>query len=381
MTNPELRPMAAKGSYTTYLETHTFASLDGLRALSIAAVVWFHTTNDLPYWPALRRGFLGVDFFFMISGFLIVTLLLRERRRTGEISLRAFYMRRSLRIFPAYWAMLLLVACVAYLKPGAQSAAIKHDLPYALFYISNLVPMLSMLSITWSLSTEEQFYFIVPTLQKYMPRLFPHLVLPLAYLVSILPAFGIFPEVHIPEFFRQTSFGPILLGVLLAQLLDNSRGWALAANALRGRLSPLFSLALVAITLCYPGPDISGWPRLAIHASMILFLASCIVRERHVLYSILTWWPIRRIGVVSYGIYLYHLLVYWPVSKILNGFDVHSVYALFVGVGACSWLAAELSYRLFERRFLALKKFFTPAIHQDPSPAATTLAAAETDSP
>ena len=79
-----------------YLETRVFGSLDGLRAASILAVVWHHTPLVYPDLVLSRRGFLGVDLFFIISGFLIVTLLLRERRRSGRISLRGFYVRRFL---------------------------------------------------------------------------------------------------------------------------------------------------------------------------------------------------------------------------------------------------------------------------------------------
>ena len=348
-------PVASVGSYATFISGRRFASLDGLRAMAIAGVLWYHTTNDLPFWPALRRGFLGVDFFFILSGFLIVTLLLRERRNTGTVSLRNFYARRSLRIFPAYWAMLLFVACVAYLKPGHESDAIKHDLPYALLYVSNLVPMASLLSITWSLSTEEQFYLIIPALQKYLPRFFPVVLLPIAYVVASLPPFDVFPTIGMPEFFRQTTFGPILLGVMLAHVLDHPRGWAAAAFALRSKLSPLFALAVVILAFCYPGPDISGWPRLAMHCSLVFLLAACVIRENHALGPVLSWWPIRRIGMVSYGIYLYHLIVYWPAAKLLALLGVHSKYALFFLVAALSWLTAELSYQFLERRFLMLK--------------------------
>jgi peptidoglycan/LPS O-acetylase OafA/YrhL len=199
-------------THASYLETRSFGSLDGLRALSIAGVLWHHTAFSLGSWPLFNRGFLGVDFFFIISGFLIVTLLLRESRRTGTISLPNFYARRFLRIFPAYWAMLILVACVAYVKPGNSSVDLKRELPYALLYISNFVPMWTMLSITWSLSTEEQFYLVVPGLLKHLPRLLPYVVLPLAYVLVSLPPFGVLPAVHMPEFFRQTTYGPILLG-------------------------------------------------------------------------------------------------------------------------------------------------------------------------
>jgi peptidoglycan/LPS O-acetylase OafA/YrhL len=353
------RPMATV-SYSDYLSTRTFVSLDGLRALSIVGVLWYHTTNDLVFWPALNRGFLGVDFFFIISGFLIVTLLLRERRNSGTISLRNFYVRRSLRIFPAYWAMLLFVASVALLKPGQESDAIKRDLPYALLYVSNMVPMASLLSITWSLSTEEQFYLIIPAFEKYLPRFFPLVLLPIAYAAACLPPFDLFPSVRMPDFFRQTTFGPILLGVMLAHLLDHPRGWRAAAFLLRSSLSPVFALAIVALALCYPGSDISGWPRLAIHGSLAVLLAACVVRDNHALAPVLSWWPIRRIGMVSYGIYLYHLVVYWPAAKLLTLIGVHSKFLLFALVVAGSWVTAELSYRFLEQKFLMLKKRYSP---------------------
>ena len=352
------------GSYSTYISTNKFASLDGLRAFAIIGVLWHHSTIGSTF----SRGFLGVDLFFVISGFLIVTLLLRERSKFGAVSLRNFYARRSLRIFPAYWAMLLFVASVAYLKPGHESDAIKHDLPFAVLYISNLAPMASLLSITWSLSTEEQFYLVVPALQKYLPRVFPMVLLPIAYVIVALPPFNVFPALRMPDFFRQTTFGPILLGVMLAHVLNHPRGWAAVALVLRSRLSPLLALTLVALTICYPGRDISGWPRLAIHASLVILLAACVVRERHALRPVLTWWPIRRIGVVSYGIYLYHLLVYWPVVKLLKLAGIESMYALFVLLTASSWLVAELSYHFFERKFLVLKMRYSPDNHADRSP-------------
>lgn len=97
--------VSPSNAHADFLRQRTFGSLDGLRAISIIGVVWHHTGADTGL-RGMTRGFLGVDLFFVISGFLIVSLLLRERRRTGAISLRAFYARRLLRIFPLYYGVL-----------------------------------------------------------------------------------------------------------------------------------------------------------------------------------------------------------------------------------------------------------------------------------
>src|SRR4051794_13366260 len=97
-------------AHEIYLGTKTFGSLDGLRAASIIAVLWHHAARDAgPRSILVGRGFRGVALFFVIRGFLIATLPLRERRRTGTISLGRFYARRFLRIFPPYYLMLLVV--------------------------------------------------------------------------------------------------------------------------------------------------------------------------------------------------------------------------------------------------------------------------------
>src|SRR4051812_205088 len=97
--------------HSKFLSTKYFASLDGLRAISILSVIFYHVPELRPYW---RTGYLGVHLFFVISGFLITTLLLREKARYGSVSLRSFYIRRTLRIFPAYYLtlVLFLITCL-----------------------------------------------------------------------------------------------------------------------------------------------------------------------------------------------------------------------------------------------------------------------------
>lgn len=344
-------------AYEKYSQTRVFESLDGLRAIAILAVLWHHTTVPILGWPISGRGFLGVDLFFVISGFLIVTLLLREKTQTGGISLRNFYIRRILRIFPPYYLMLLIVGATALLKPGNTSAATWNDLPYAIFFLSNLVPMQSMLAITWSLSVEEQFYLLAPTLEKYMRH---GLVILLAavYVLVSLPPFGFFPQLELPSFFREATFGPIILGAGLAHTLNNPRGFMFVQRVLGWKLAPVFSLILVLIVAGYPEGDIRGWARLAMHWSFVIFVASCVVREQHLLRPMLFWWPVRRLGVVSYGMYLYHLIVLHFVVKVLTALGTSWQLICFIATTLATWFVAEASYHFYEKRFLAMKAKF-----------------------
>lgn len=349
----------ALGEHAAFLGTKTFGSLDGLRAASILAVVWHHTHGGVGAWPVTQRGFLGVDLFFVISGFLIVTLLLRERRRSGTTSLKRFYIRRFLRIFPPYYATLFAVGALAYLVPGGNELrAIRHDLPYALLYVANLFPMQSLLAITWSLSVEEQFYLIVPALERLAKPVFVG-ILAVAFVVVSLPAFGFMSSLDLPEFFRQTTFGPILLGVMLAEVLDAPRGYRLVSRFVGHRFAPVAALVLVFAACCNPSPDISGWPRLLIHATLLVLVAACVIREDHVLATPLAFWPLRRIGAVSYGIYLYHMMIRHFATLALARAGLGSGVAFFVATALGTWLVAEISYRLFESRFLALKGRWT----------------------
>lgn len=335
----------ASSGHERFLETRTFSSLDGLRAISIIAVVWHHAGSTTASPLLLQRGFLGVDLFFLISGFLITTLLLRERRRTGDISLFEFYRRRCLRIVPAYWVMLTAFSAIAFLRP--PNTELRHELPYAALYLSNLVVMASPIAITWSLSAEEQFYLIVPALQKFASRAFVWM-LPLLYVAAILPTFGAWPS--LPSFFKETTFGPILLGVMLAYVMNSVRGWQAVERLLGRPFAPIVATLLIVVACSYPGPDISGWPRICIHFALLALLASCVVREGHLLEPILTWTPLRRLGTVSYGVYLYHKLALAVMLRaVLSGG------ALFGGVSLLSWIMAEISFRTLEARFLALK--------------------------
>lgn len=344
--------------HADYLSTRSFGALDGLRAVAIAAVVWHHCGRRPDSALLLHRGFLGVDLFFIISGFLIVTLLLRERDATGAISLRGFYARRALRIFPLYLAVLLLCTAVALTASSREAGRLREDLPWAFLYLTNWVETSSVLSITWSLAAEEQFYLSWPNVLAALRR---GAVVALGAAVVVT---GGIQLVHahavplpLPPFLLQTSFFPILLGVALAHLLHDARGYALARRLVGGRHAPLAVAGLVVLALSYPAIDLSGAPRMAVHASLLLLVASCVVREDHAAMPLLRLAPVVRLGTLSYGVYLLHHFGRHAVAQVVGK---EESLALFAGTLAVTGAAAEVSYRCFESRFLALKDRFGP---------------------
>lgn len=351
-------------SYAEYKSRRTFGSLDGFRCISILAVIWHHARGDLQLGRIGERGFVGVDMFFVLSGFLIVTLLLRERERGGDISLRAFYARRSLRIMPLYYGVVLGSALLFIgLRPdGSTATDIREGLPYLLTYTTNWVEVAGILSITWSLSAEEQFYLVWPPVQKYARRavwvLIGLIVLSQAINFRLLdPALaklGVGPD-DLPML-RESTFTPILFGVLLAYGL-NDRAWFDRLSKVLGyRFAPVVLVLLLMLALEILPGDLRGWPRLVIHVIMVALLASAVLREDHALAPLLRWGPIVRIGVLSYGMYLLHMFVEHYTTKLGDrGLPVILQFPLAV-LG--TYIVAEVSYRYYETPFLRLKKRF-----------------------
>jgi peptidoglycan/LPS O-acetylase OafA/YrhL len=346
-------------THASFLGCKYFSVLDVFRFLAIVAVVWHHTEDGVAWLPASSRGFLGVDFFFVISGFLIVTLLLRERARNGSISLRQFYLRRSLRIFPIYYGLIGVVAALVLVKPGAAIARnFWETLPFQLFYLSNFIDSTGLiLFFTWSLSTEEQFYLIWPPVERWGRRIAIPLLLGVI-VVNQLVNFGFldgFLGNGKQRSITQITFTPICLGVLLAHLLHDRRWFGRLAGWFGGRWASMALLVALCLACNLPNPDLSGWPRLLIQVLMTLLLSSCVIREDSVLNRLLSFRIIRRIGVISYGMYLYHMFTIYVVRVALDRVNVKFPAALFVLGLLLTIVVAELSYRFYEMPFLRLK--------------------------
>lgn len=358
-------------AHQAYLAQKYFPGLNGVRAIAIIAVIWHHTqTPDVL--PMFTRGFVGVDLFFVLSGFLISTLLIREKSASGKISLKDFWMRRILRLVPAYYLLLFaLLAAYLIFKPGdANTQRLVEGFPVYALYLSNWFhPHANNLDITWSLATEEQFYLIWPLFEAFaLPIVaagFWGAALVINQLINfgvldpaLAAAFGLDPNSH-PEIL-ETTFTPILLGVGLAHVLNRAPTFRWARKIAGFRFAPIAYAGLLLAALNIPAADISGSIRLLIHAAMTLWIASIILLPPSAVTRALEWRPIALVGVVSYGMYLYHMWCVHVAKSILSKLGLPQTFLQFAAALALTLIVSVASYYLYEKRFLDMRKKFRP---------------------
>jgi len=366
MTNDQY----ANPMHEAFRKTKFFGSLDGLRCLSILAVIWHHTAGHSFELPLAGRGYHGVTLFFAISGFLITTLLLREREKIGTIDLKKFYIRRSLRIFPLYYTVLLIyVVLVMIMERGTDAGKeFVGNLPAYLTYTSNWFVDLKgervIFYFAWSLATEEQFYLVWPWIEKYtkfwVPVFFMLGLLVIAYLASY-GALGL-EDGFVLTVLKSVMPG-ICLGAILAHLLHHKKTFPLVAMVLGHKGSaPLFLGALIAYCAL---PTIDSW---IVHALGVLVVGSCVIREDHFIAKPFKLYPIRWMGTVSYGMYMLHMLAkngYEMVAGKINADSVISrigidpIIGEFVGTTIIVVVLATISFKFYEVYFLNLKKRFS----------------------
>lgn len=345
--------------HTEFLNRSYFVGLDGIRCLAIAAVIWHHTPDrELLGVPILGRGYLGVDLFFVLSGFLITTILIREEKKTGTISLRNFYARRSLRIFPLYYAFLFALAVWSWFTDRAEFNEYSNVLPYYLFYLTNFVERGSRIFFEhgWSLAVEEQFYLVWPTMIKLLGMRRACYVI--MVIVLSLAMVGIIPQASVVHSFSG-PFRTILIGSLLAILLNNERGFQFFHRAFGKRSSVVWAFGVL-ILLILPFGNLVGVWELLVHLVMAIVVGSIVVNQSNYLMPALTLPVVKTIGVVSYGIYLTHSQLAGVVmaisGRIPGGLPVGLFFLAFLAVSAT--VACGMYYS-FEVHFLKLKRHFT----------------------
>ncbi len=356
----------ATPSFSEYQATRHFGSLNGLRFFCIAAVLWHHG----PVWVGLEnapriamRGFVGVDFFFVLSGFLITTLLLREASAHGRFSLKGFYWRRFLRIVPVYFLVVTMVAGYYIVIKGETQYL--TQLPYYYVFLANfLTSDIPLLSPMWSLAVEEQYYLVWPLLLMLLPGAWLIPVLAALILINVIAVIGWLTPLGIVAFdagplrfaMFNTTYAPILIGSVVALLLHRQNSFAVLARLLGSMPACLLSFLVVLALLQWLPDDMRGWPNLALHLAMAAALVTIVVREDNALQPLLSFSPISRIGEISYGIYLYHLIALHIAGIALGRLGLGTqVWLILLVYCVVSIIIAEISFRTFERFFLGFK--------------------------
>ncbi|MBL7498559.1 acyltransferase [Frankia sp. CNm7] len=356
-------------------------ALDGIRALAVLCVLVFHMDS-------LPGGYLGVDVFFVLSGFLITGQLLAEWDRTGAVSLRRFYLRRAYRLLPAFWLLALVGFTVVVLLgvgTAGERAEFLGSLTASLLYVNNYVQVVRQstgagwLGHTWSLSLEEQFYLLWPLVlvalcrRPRLARRLPMVLLGGAAVVVlwriVLIASG--ASATRMYFALDTRADALLVGCALAAWLRAARrgpaGENAAAFAWRRRLDrvtpflPVAGPAALALLAVAAMTAPSGWgPRPTALSyggyTVVALLAGAVVlaveqgRGTNWLFRALAAPPLAWLGRISYGFYLWHfpVVAYW--GRDLTG--EFGRWPAILAVGVLSVVLAAASYYLLERPVL-----------------------------
>jgi peptidoglycan/LPS O-acetylase OafA/YrhL/lysophospholipase L1-like esterase len=336
-------------------------ALDGVRGLAVIGVLAYHAGY-------LQGGFLGVDLFFVLSGFLITSLLLTEHAGRGTISLGAFWARRARRLLPALFLVLAAVAVyAARLAAPLELDAIRRDGLATLAYVANWAQINagvsywdafkapSPLEHTWSLAIEEQFYVVWPGLVLLVLKVgrgsrrllvAVALVLTAASLVALQLLHHPGADPSRVYFGSDTRAAALLYGALAAMAYAGRRRFRAGAV-----LPPVALASVVGVGLAWvTATGSSGWlyrwglPATGI-ASAITIYALAIGAGGRALTAVLAWRPLRHIGAISYGLYLWH----WPVDVVLTADRAHVSGLALTGLQtAVTVVIAELSYHLLE---------------------------------
>lgn len=343
------------------------SDIDGLRAISIIGVVLFHASMFQPAFGAFSGGFVGVDVFFVISGYLITAIILRELGE-GRFSLGSFYERRIRRIFPALFAMLAATAAVASIVMlPKEIRAFAPTLAAAAGFVTNYVlaagdgyfvttltsrPLLHL----WSLAIEEQFYIVFPLLLVAIVRLCPGRLklvitgLTVAFFILNLWLVTFGP----PAFFwTQARAWELLIGAVLAcRVIPPLRNrHARAALAWLGLALLIAAMALFHEGMPWPG---AGALLPCLGAAFVIHAGE---GGSGLAGRLLSWRPMVATGLLSYSLYVWH----WPVLAVTQSYILtrplsvlDTILLLLLSVGV-----AVLSRRYLEQPFLGKSGLFT----------------------
>lgn len=356
-----------------------FASLDALRFLAFLAVFVTHvltiTSGEVfahPYHQWLlyvtHLGFLGVDFFFVLSSFLITWIALEEHGYTGGFAIRQFWIRRTLRIWPLYFAV-VIAAYAAVWWVGPRSVT-PHPVWFATFTANFYLAehgheFLLALGVLWSISVEEQFYFGWAPVLKWLRGQLPVVSVALI-VVSLASCVYLRDQGGYPLNFTSVFLQHFAVGALLAWYAYTRPVWFRRLELLSRRSILLSYVGGLAVLAAYRGVIGDTLTMIPLRFGIVLFFGFVIFEQsfcRHSLLRLGGWRPLDYMGRISYGLYVYHGVVLSSVIYITapDGagntlLEAVVFYPLVIFVATTALAIA--SYELYEKPFLRLKSRF-----------------------
>lgn len=335
--------------------------IDGLRGIAVLAVIFYHAKFNIFNTVLFKGGFIGVDIFFVISGFLITSIILKEIKTTGSFSFLNFYKRRARRILPMlilvmvfsipfFWIYLLPISLIDFSKSILYSLGFSSNF---YFYYSGLQygaenNLLKPLLHTWSLSIEEQYYFFFPVILLIINRYFRKYLIYILVL-SFIASLGIADRMSndnpaISFYFLHTRIWELLAGSILAYL-EIKQVYKIDNRIINLTLPSLgFFIIILNIfffKLHFPHPSIYTLPSV-IGTCLIIFFTR--IKNSEFIYKLLSSKLMVNIGLISYSLYLWHFPIF-AFAKI-NGFFDDDIYKIILLI--IIFLITIISYLLVE---------------------------------
>jgi peptidoglycan/LPS O-acetylase OafA/YrhL len=327
-------------THEEYLATKRFPALDGVRAIAAVLVVVFHYGG--PNWVR-ANGWIGVHLFFVMSGFLITTLALREEARNGRVSLANFYIRRAFRILPVYYVVLGVIALYTYLKGGLHGGFL-DGLPWNFAFFSEY-HQIALFGQAWTLGVEQKFYLLWPLLAFGIAGLgfAKRLSLSMSLVVALI---ALIPFVRFVG-----AYSPILIGCALALMLHYSKGFAVLRVFTRPAVGIVVAALLVTVQItCTDISSFLGDDDGTVAGTTYVVLAALLIPSL-IAGGPLTWVlsraPMRFIGERSYSLYLFQQVAAVALAGTLPQFGAHRTLTA-IAVTIVGLLAADLLYRWVE---------------------------------
>ncbi|HMO58330.1 MAG TPA: serine hydrolase [Roseiflexaceae bacterium] len=361
-----MQPTSSNPGSTQSAPSHPpyMPGLDGLRAVAVIAVLLYHA--GLP----LTGGYLGVETFFVLSGFLITGLLLAEWRHNGQIDLMAFWRRRARRLLPALLLMLTTTVCFTILVWPAELPELLADSAASLAYLMNwhlitgqrsyFDPMLQppLLQHLWSLAVEEQFYIVWPLLFLFGMRFLRPRGMLLATLVGAALSAALMFVLYDPGadpsriyYGTDTRAAGLLLGAALAFVWQPSSASATGSRQYHPLLDGIGLLALGILGVAYlwmyeQHPLLYRGGFVLVASATIIVIIAATASHTRLMPWLLGGRILRWIGIRSYGIYLWH----WPIFILMRPIANHTIDTWPIQLLQFSLVAvlAELSFRFVE---------------------------------